>query len=233
MITKRGVYTLVHIATKSIYVGSSINMPGRRKRWWSNMRANPQNLPPNIRALSCNRRDWAFSVLWDGTNATSEQLEAQERRAVELMAVKAPARLLNAIAVYRPDNVGFTAGERTMSLNAWSQITGTPRATISARIKYGWTPEECVGLVEHPPRDYHSVVDRDRAISMMATTIVADDGTFMLIGEAAAALGCRYDTLARRLANRRAGNGGLNPSVTLAELRALSQQYRRWTFSGG
>jgi hypothetical protein len=226
----RGVYALTHIATGKVYIGSSVNFKRRRERWWLRMNKDPQNLPPEIRALTASREDWKFSILWDGTGATPAQLEAAERRGVELMLAKAPSRLLNDLAVHRPDAAGFTAGDKTMSLNAWSKVTGIPRATIAARKSYGWTPEQCVGLAARPYRDYPAGgllgVNRQHSLSMMATAIRGDDGECMLIGEAAAELGCRYETLARRLAARRArqGSGG---EITLAELRALSDKYRR------
>lgn len=226
----RGVYALTHIATGSVYIGSSVNLKERQKSWWRRMNSEQQNLPPAIRALSCDRRDWVFRVLWDGTGATPAQLEAAERRGVELVLSKAPSRLLNDLAVHRPDVAGFTAGNKTMSLNAWSKATGIPRATIAARKSYGWAPEQCVGLAARPYRDYPAGgllgVNRQHSLSMMATAIRDDAGNYILVSEAAAALGCRYDTLARRLAARRARQGG-GGEITLAELRALSDKYRR------
>lgn len=229
MIPAKGVYALTHIQTKSIYIGSSINLAHRRQRWWQTMKRNPQNLQPNIRALSCNPRDWTFTILWDGTNATSEELEAQERRAVVLLWAKRSSCLLNIIPVQRSDNLsGFTAGGRTMSINAWSRLTGIPRATIALRIqRLGWPPEQCVGLVERPPRDYKLSVSREQALGMMGTIIFDDSGNPMLISEAAVVLGCRSDTLARRLANRRGGRNDRG-SITLAELRAGSEKYCHW-----
>jgi hypothetical protein len=225
----RGVYALTHIATGMIYVGSSMNFRRRWKERRQRMNTNQHQLPPEIRVLTASREDWKFSILWDGTGATPAQLEAAERRGVELVRAKAPSRLLNILAVQRPDAVGFTAGDKTMSLNAWSKVTGIPRATIAARKNYGWTPEQCVGLAARPYRDYPAGgllgVNRQHSLSMMATAIRGDDGEYMLIGEAAAELGCRYETLARRLAARRARQGG--EEITLAELRALSDKYRR------
>jgi hypothetical protein len=220
---KAGVYALVHRATGRIYIGSSLNLKERRKSWWARMNQDRQNLPPSIRDLTAAREDWDFVVLWDGTGQPSALLQLRENEAVAHLRQRDPARCLNTLPVQRADNAGFTAGGRTMSFNAWSRETGIARATIAMRAQQlGWTPEQAVGIDPPPVRD-HTAEHFDHSISV-ARVVVYDGDTPMTRRRAAERLGCKLDTLTRRLLKYQIPDG--QARVQLRDLQALSDRWR-------
>jgi hypothetical protein len=219
-----GIYALHHRASGKLYIGSTRNFANRRSKWWAIMNRNPQDLPPEIRDLTKDREDWGFEILH--RCAISLLLE-HEISAIDYLRQRAPERLLNRLAVQRPDQAGLSVGGQIHSLNAWSRLTGVPRATISHRLRHGWSPEEAVGLVPHAPRDQIAeagvAAHRGWALSHMASTIIGPDGLSMTVAEAARQLGCSSGTLSERLRRRR--ERGVDV-VYFSELLAGSQQHR-------
>ena len=151
-----------------------------------------------------------------------EDLEAVERLAITLARRRAPDRVLNVLKAQRADASGFTADGVTKSLNQWSRDTGIPRGTIAARISYGWTPEQVVG-VEPTSRD-RATEHLENSIQL-ARVVVMDEDRPMTVRQAAAALNCREQTLRERLVKHRIPEG--QARVQLGDLRALSDKHRR------
>lgn len=149
-------------------------------------------------------------------------LEHAEEAAVTHARLRAFAKVLNEMPVQRVDTAGYTADGRAQSLNAWSRETGIPRATISVRIKLGWPPEQAVGLVSRPLRDYH---EQHRGNSLDFSSVIVVDGDRPLTQpEAANILGCTVKSLQRRLVRFRLADR--QATVQLAHLRHLTEKHR-------
>jgi len=219
-----GVYALTHRTLGKIYIGSSHDFKRRRHQWWQTMNHDPQDLPPVMRSITTSREDWVFSVVWDGTNATPEQLKQVELEVVDALRHRAPGRLLNVLPVVRPDTAGLTAGGRTQSVKAWSRETGVNSVTIATRYQQlGWTPEQAVGLLPPPVRDYTTSA-LDHAFAS-ARVLILDGNVPLTRRQAAARLNCRVETLTTRLQKYQIANG--QARVQLSELLEKSKKYRR------
>jgi len=117
----------------------------------------------------------------------------------------------------------ITIDDITLSARGWSTKTGVPRATIEARIYAGWPPEQAVGLVPRPPRDYPATMKRS---GLWRSTVIVMDTTEMLSQpEAARRLGCTTRSLQRRLKKYRIL--GRQSAVQISVLEELTKRWRK------
>jgi hypothetical protein len=217
-----GIYALRHRPTKKLYIGASSSLSFRELQWRVLLRADPKRLPAKIRALlPFPSEDWEFYVIQDGTGMSTEELQQAEQLAIDHVRTHSPDKLLNTARALPIEHVGVLAHGRALSLRGWERETGVARATIAARLKAGWAPEQAVG-VEPRQRDYVGTL---RAASLAKATVVVMDGKEMLTQpQAAARLGCRVKVLQRRLQRFRVA--GRQAQVQLRELQVLAEKYR-------
>ncbi len=214
MAVSSGVYALRHLQTGSVYIGSSVDLPERRKQWWRKLN-HPQSLPLRLRSITKSRYDWEFVVLWSRPGLTEADLERAEQAALTQAMATAPHRVLNALSAMRRFDRELEVDGKFNSLRGWEAATGVPKTTIQARISSGWTPAQAVGLTPPPETVHHNA----------KKVAVYDGGLELTQREAARRLGCEVKTLAARLQRYRVP-GGVG-TVQLAELQALSAKYRR------
>lgn len=218
-----GVYALRHKPSGHVYFGSTTNFKSRRKKWWATLAKDPQNLSPSFKRLfPYTRSDWEFILVKDGTGMTTADLVEAEAQAIVHARQRAITKVLNEVPVQRPDLAGFTAAGRTQPLNAWARETGIPRATITARMRSGWTPEEVVGLAERAPRDHRT--EHQSASINFSRVVVVDGERPLLQWEAANLLGCSVKSLQKRLVRYRTSDS--QTTVQLAHLQHLTTKYR-------
>lgn len=221
-----GIYALRHKATGLIYIGSSINLSRRKRRWFQDLNAQNTTLPLRLRELGGDRNDWEFSVLKLLPFATHDELIALETRAIAHARRAAAAKILNAVQATTRASPGISVGGEVRSLREWQAVTGVPKETIRTRLKVGWTPREALGYDNYTSKaaDYAAVRARKHFFAQSAV-VVYDGDTPLSRSQAASRLGCRPDSLRERL--RRYRMPGFQGQVQLSELKALSDKYRR------
>jgi len=160
--------------------------------------------------LSSDADDWDFHILYEIPVADPEVLLQYEHYAVEYLRQTAPNRCLNWYPATRLDVNLLTVGARTQSLRAWMRETGIARSTLAFRFHQGWPPEAIIGRAPPPTA---ALVD----FTTTSNVLVVAGKRVLTRREAAAQLGCKPETLTKRLRKYRVP--GQQVRIRLYELK--------------
>lgn len=208
------IYALRHRPTGKVYIGSTNYLLVRMRNWKQAFR---DGRAAHLAAVGP-FDEWEPHVLQELPGATPSELARAEAEVLVRAVRKAPAKIVNKqLVARRPDAPGLEVGGRVRLLAEWERETGVSRGTVRSRLRLGWTPEQAVGLAPPPLRDQERE-QRERAIAMMETKIVGDNGEFLTLGEAAEHLGVGKESLCSRLRYQRRSYGAL-PTINVSELR--------------
>ena len=130
----RGVYALKHLPTQKTYIGSTINLPSRWKKWKAELTFNEQELPSSFPRTGL--QDWDFIVLKNFPDtATAKDLEDVEHELIAKYRLKSPELILNSRK--QGEFIRAEHDGEMMTFGEMSRRTGVQEMTLRWRWKNG------------------------------------------------------------------------------------------------
>lgn len=113
-----GIYAIINRLTREIYIGKSVNMQRRYQEWRAIVSSGFGH--KNIRFMEAakgNGRDWDFHILYEAGDATHEELDSFEARAITKALQRDPSKVLNALLPAAPKaGRGLTAPKSRITM---------------------------------------------------------------------------------------------------------------------
>lgn len=172
-----GIYTLIHRASESIYIGSSTNLRARMIEWRSAFRRGDQKVQ---RFPSQNHDDYEFRVLKRTEGCTHQELRGAEAEYIE-KAKAAGIRVMNVISpavsmIYTLDGLSGSA-----TFHA-SRLGKNPSYVIN-KMRRGYSLAQALSIEPPPPPKQSTFDARAAAINAMPTKLM-HNGTPVTYAEA-------------------------------------------------
>ena len=137
----RGVYALKHIPTGKVYIGSTINLPNRWKRWKAELTFNQQELPRSFPQTTLD--DWEFKVVKEYPPETeASDMQVDEHQLIARFRALHPELSLNSRKMEERET--FIHEGRETTIYDLSRETGIQYMTLLYRYNQGWRGDRLV-----------------------------------------------------------------------------------------